>query len=140
MNPYAVTPPATTTDARPRATALAVALLVTAPAVVFAAYTSFGPHGLGSALYGIAIGYFLVSHSSNPNFYPLNASRLKIAEFGVLIAICGVFHGLALPGVTSNCAGRRSNAAIVSSNDFEPSADEAVSAQSPESEVAADVD
>lgn len=133
MNPCAAMRPAVTGDARPRVTAFAVALLVAAPVLTFAAYTNLGPHGLGLMLYVIAAGYFLVSRSSNPKFYPINASRLKITEFAVLIAICGVLHGLAMPAVVTNCAGRRINAAIVSSKKVELPTDGSVQTDYPES-------
>ena len=139
MNPYAVTP-ATTNDARPRVTCIAVALLVTAPAIAFAAFKSFGPHGLACAVYGIVTAYFLVSCSSSPKFYPLNATRPNFVDFTVILAICGVLHGLALPTVVTNCSGRRSNATVVTSDYYEPPIDETVQADLPEPNVPTDDD
>lgn len=59
-------------------------------------------------------------------FSQIHRTRPTRFEFVVVLAICSIFYGLALPAVATNCEGRRRSVVLQSSglrevqtNDFE---------------------
>lgn len=107
MNPYAPSPiDQRATRALPPVI-LYVALLGTwLKAIVVGAFL-FGSLGFAVALYAGPCALFVLSRTRISLLRPLNQARPTVAEFLVVLAICGVLHGLTLPGVTTNCIGRR---------------------------------
>ncbi len=101
------------------------AVIVVAWIAIIVSSRSLGAHGFGLALYAIAGSWFLITRSTSNLLWPLNRIKPTIVECLVVLAICGVLHGLAIPAVTTNCVGRRQPNATLSTNVVGPqSADE----------------
>lgn len=67
---------------------------------------TFGAHGFGLSLYAVAVSWFFMTRSTSNRLWPLNKSKPTITECLVVLAICGVLHGLTLPTATTNRVNR----------------------------------
>jgi len=74
---------------------------------------SFGAHGFGFSLYAVVCSWFIISRMDFKILWPLNRIKPTSVECLVVLAICGVLHGLALPAITTNCVGRRQSIAPI---------------------------
>jgi len=68
---------------------------------------SFGAHGFGFSLYTAVCSWFIISRIDLIILRPLNRIKPTSVDCLVVLAICGVLHGLTLPAITENCVGRR---------------------------------
>ena len=100
-----------------------VLIVMTWVAVVLGFRNWLGPHGLGLGLYLVVGSWYAISLTKTPAFRPLNNERLSVADVLTLLAICGVFHALALPAVTSPCHTRPAVAPPLPPNLAQPSTD-----------------
>jgi hypothetical protein len=83
---------------------------------IVASALSFGAHGFGLGLYIVACSWFIITRIDANLLWPLNRAKPTAVECLVVLAICGVLHGFALPAVTTNCVGRRQTNATLSTN------------------------
>ena len=110
MNPYQS--PAVHRSSRQLPWTLSSLVIVVAwGLMVVASSLAFGPHGFGLALYGVTVSWIVMTRFENSWLAPINKVRPTTIECVLVLAICGVLHGLALPSVTTNCVGRRRFAA-----------------------------
>ena len=107
MNPYQLAMTDRTSARRGRSLVLPAAIGVLWCVAIVVSARFFGPHGFGVALYAVACSWFIITRVELTALWPLNASKPSAAECVVVLAICGVLHGLALPAVGTNCVGRR---------------------------------
>ncbi len=107
MNPYQS--PAIDRCTIPRSQSwLICSLILMAWGIVIIAFSrSFGAHGFGFSLYAVACSWFIISQIDIKLLWPLNQFKPTLVECFVVLAICGILHGLSLPAITTNCVGRR---------------------------------
>ncbi|MCA9191363.1 MAG: hypothetical protein KDB03_06370 [Planctomycetales bacterium] len=107
MNPYI--PPVIDRISDSRGQSLLVcATVVLVWCSAIATMTSYwGARGFGFSLFAVACSWFVISRTTGKSLWPLNHVKPTLVECLVVLAICGVLHGLALPAVTTNCVGRR---------------------------------
>ena len=87
---------------------LTSALIVVAwMVVIISSAFYFGVHGFGISLYIVACLWFIITRIDAKLMWPLNRVKPTAFDCLVVLAICGVLHGVALPAVITNCVGRR---------------------------------
>lgn len=120
MNPYQT--PTIDRDSLPKGQSLlvCVSILLAWFTAIVASALSFGAHGFGISLYVVACSWFFITRTDAKLLCPLNRVKPTTVECLVLLAICGVLHGLALPAVITNCVGRRQPNAPLSTNASTP--------------------
>lgn len=116
MNPFQT--PTIDRDTLPNGQSLivSVSILLAWFTAIVASTLSFGAHGFGISLYTVACSWFFITRTDAKLLWPLNRVKPTTVECLVLLAICGVLHGLALPAVITNCVGRRQPNAPLSTN------------------------
>jgi hypothetical protein len=107
MNPYQT--PTNDRDSLPKGQSMLVcaSVLLAWFTAIVASALSFGAHGFGISLYIVACSWFFITRIDANLLWPLNRAKPTTVECLVLLAICGVLHGFALPAVITNCVGRR---------------------------------
>jgi hypothetical protein len=107
MNPHQV--PAIDRSLTPRYLTWLVCALILAAwgAMIVTLSRFFGSHGFGLSLYAVACSWFIISRMDFNLLSLLNRFKPTLTEWLVVLAICGVLHGLSLPAVSTNCVGRR---------------------------------
>ena len=133
MNPYQT--PTIYRDALPKGQTLLVCALILLAWIIaiVASARLFGVHGFGFSLYIVAFSWFLIARIDAKLLWPLNRVKPTAIECLVVLAICGLLHGLAMPAVITNCVGRRQPNSPLSTNVSAPrSGDDSTSVTSAE--------
>ena len=114
MNPYAT--PTILNDRRAKLEPLGMLSIAGFLSGALVGAIWFWPHGFPLACYAFFTFAYIATKFNLHQFSPVSRMKFSAIEFAVVLAICGILHGLLGASVQSNCKGQRQQQIPVSIN------------------------